>query len=99
MKISLPEAIKNFSSSTALSYIANKVRQGDREGAVDVIDVDGTPVLELIQSAGQVDYYTWIYYRDGSIRELFTREGTELGWMMDWKLWSAADFASRKKDP
>ncbi len=70
---------KNFSSSTALSYIANKVRQGDREGAVDVIDVDGTPVLELIQSAGQVDYYTWIYYRDGSIRELFTREGTELG--------------------
>ena len=70
---------KNFSSSTALSYIANKVRQGDREGAVDVIDVDGTPVLELIQSAGQVDYYTWIYYREGSIRELFTREGTELG--------------------
>ena len=44
-----------------------------------MIDVDGTPVLELIQSAGQVDYYTWIYYRDGSIRELFTREGTELG--------------------
>lgn len=65
--------------SVALHYIANKVRQGDREGAVDVIDVDGTPVLELIQSAGQVDYYTWIYYRDGSIRELFTREGTELG--------------------
>ena len=55
--------------SVALHYIANKVRQGDREGAVDVIDVDGTPVLELIQSAGQVDYYTWIYYRDGSIRE------------------------------
>lgn len=65
--------------SVALHYIANKVRQGDREGAVDVIDVDGTPVLELIQSAGQVDYYTWIYYRDGSIRELFTREGIELG--------------------
>lgn len=29
--------------SVALHYIANKVRQGDREGAVDVIDVDGTP--------------------------------------------------------
>ena len=66
-------------NNVALHYIANKVRQGDREGAVDVIDVDGTPVLELIQSAGQVDYYTWIYYRDGSIRELFTREGTGLG--------------------
>lgn len=65
--------------SVALHYIANKVRQGDREGAVDVIDVDGTQVLELIQVTDQAQYHTWIYYRDGFIRELFTREGTGLG--------------------
>ena len=84
--------------SVALHYIANKVRQGDREGAVDVIDVDGTPVLELIQSAGQVDYYTWIYYRTAVSVNCLPEKEQGWGWMTDWKLWSAADFASRKKE-
>lgn len=69
----------NDTESVALHYIANKVRQGDRDGAVDVIEIEGTPVLELTQMSGEVSYYTWIYYRDGCIRELFTREGTGLG--------------------
>ena len=66
-------------SSRSENNIANKVRQGDRDGAVDVIEIEGTPVLELTQMSGEVSYYTWIYYRDGCIRELFTREGTGLG--------------------
>ena len=32
---------KNFSSSTALSYIANKVRQGDRAGMTDIKEIEG----------------------------------------------------------
>ena len=43
---------ENFSGTTALSYIANKIRQGDREDAVDIIEVDGTPVLQLKQKVG-----------------------------------------------
>ena len=31
----------NYTGNTALSYIANKVRQGDRAGMVNVADVDG----------------------------------------------------------
>ena len=61
---------ENFSGTTALSYIANKIRQGDREDAVDIIEVDGTPVLQ---------YHTWIYWKDGQIRELFTDENSGLG--------------------
>ena len=38
---------KNFSSSTALSYIANKVRQGDRAGMTDIKEIEGTQVLEM----------------------------------------------------
>ena len=30
----------NFSGTTAISYIANKIRQGDRENSVDIIEVD-----------------------------------------------------------
>lgn len=48
---------ENFSGTTALSYIANKIRQGDREDAVDIIEVDGTPVLQLKQKVGDEMYH------------------------------------------
>ena len=42
----------NYTGNTALSYIANKVRQGDRAGMVNVADVDGIQVLEMKQEIG-----------------------------------------------
>lgn len=70
---------ENFSGTTALSYVANKIRQGDREDSVDIIEVDGTAVLQLKQQVGDEMYHTWIYWIDGSIRELFTDENSGLG--------------------
>ena len=70
---------ENFSGTTALSYIANKIRQGDRQEGVDIIEVDGTSVLQLKQKIGEETYHTWIYWKDGSIRELFTDENSGLG--------------------
>ena len=58
----------NYTGNTALSYIANKVRQGDRAGMVNVADVDGIQVLEMKQEIGDSEYVTWIYWDDGSIR-------------------------------
>lgn len=69
----------NYTGSVALNYVANKVRQGDRAGAVQVVEIDGTPVLELSQEINESRYVTWIYYREGTIRELFTREDSGLG--------------------
>lgn len=63
---------RNFTGTTALSYIANKVRQGDREGMAEVREIEGTPVLVLGQVVDGTRYETWIYYRDGSVRELFS---------------------------
>lgn len=68
----------NYSGSVALNYVANKVRQGDREGLVQVVDIEGTPVLELAREVNGSRYVTWIYYRDGAIRELFTRADSGL---------------------
>ena len=70
---------ENFSGTTALSYIANKIRQGDRQDGVDIIEVDGTSVLQLKQKIGEETYHTWIDWKDGSIRELFTDENSGLG--------------------
>lgn len=69
---------QNYSGSVALNYVANKVRQGDRAGLVDVVEIEGTPVLELAQEINDARYVTWIYYREGTIRELFTREDSGL---------------------
>ena len=68
----------SYSGSVALSYVANKVRQGDRAGLVRVVEIEGTPVLELAQEIGGSRYVTWIYYREGTVRELFTREDSGL---------------------
>ena len=56
-----------------------KVRQGDRAGMVNVVDVDGTQVLEMKQEIGESEYVTWIYWDNGSIRELFTDTSSGLG--------------------
>lgn len=70
---------QTYTGSVALQYVANKVRQGDQDGAVQVKEIDGRPVLELKQSIEDADYITWIYYYDGCIRELFTYEDSGLG--------------------
>ena len=70
---------RNFTGNTALSYIANKVRQGDREGMVEVREIDGVPVLVLGQDLNDTRYETWIYYQDGSVKELFSNPESGLG--------------------
>ena len=70
---------ENFSVTTSLSYISNKIRQCDRQDGVDIIEVDDTSVLQLKQKIGEETYHTWIYWKDGSIRELFTDENSGLG--------------------
>ena len=68
---------ENFTGSVALQYVANKIRQGDKDGAVRVITVEDTPVLEIASGFG--DYVSWVYNRDGSVRELFFDPADGLG--------------------
>lgn len=70
---------ENYSGQVVLNYVANKVRQGDRAGSVSVKTIEDTSVLELSQEINGRKFVTWIYYRDGAVRELFTNEGSGLG--------------------
>lgn len=67
-----------FYSDTALSYISNKVRQADRSGFVNVEEIDGLSVLVLTSEYDGILYDTWIYTKDGSLRELFSEKGSGL---------------------
>lgn len=70
---------ENYSGQVVLNYVANKVRQGDRAGSVEVKTIDGTSVLELSQEISGREFVTWIYYQDGMVRELFTSTDSGLG--------------------
>lgn len=69
---------ENFYSTTSLSYISNKIRQSDEMGAISVIQREGTQVLRIQQQINGEIYETLIYHHDGSIKELFYSQGTEL---------------------
>ncbi len=70
---------EQYSSSVALHYIANQVRQGDGEDIIKVIEADGTSILEFERNLAGASYIKWIYYYNGSIRELFTRQDSGMG--------------------
>lgn len=69
---------QTYTGSVALQYVANKVRQGDFAGQISVKEIEGAQVLELAEEIDGESYVTWIYYFDGSIRELFTYKDSGL---------------------
>lgn len=62
---------ENFSDTTVLSYISNKVRQSDETDMVSVETMDGVSVLKLTKSVEGKWYETSIYCKEGKVRELF----------------------------
>lgn len=68
-----------YRADVALSYIANKVRQQDTGGMVELTDENGTAMLRLKQIINDRVYHTDIYYRDGKLYELFTAADSGLG--------------------
>lgn len=88
----------NFTGSVALQYVANKVRQGDMEGAVRVRTVEDTPVLELESRLEGGNYVTWIYYYDGSLCELFTDPSYGLGLADGLKILECEGFSASQSE-
>ncbi|QHI71831.1 DUF4860 domain-containing protein [Aminipila terrae] len=69
---------ENFSSTTALSYISNKVKQNDKAGMISVENMEGTQVLKLVETYNGEAYNTLIYCKDGELKELFCNENSGL---------------------
>ena len=67
-----------YSARTALSYVAEKVRQHDEEGRIFLTQIDGENALLLTDQVEKTVYETYIYPKDGAVCELVVREGTEI---------------------
>ena len=65
----------NDENRTALSYIAEKMRQNDRGGAIDITFIDGTNCLAMSAVYNEVSCTTYIYEYDGMLKKLFINDG------------------------
>ena len=93
---------ENYSARTAYSYLTEKVRQNDLYDNISIGDLEGTTALVLTREIGGTDYATYLYLHDGSLRELFMRQGSDIGSdplsagqeimpLQDWELQSAGE--------
>ena len=66
---------ENYVARTALSYVAEKVRQHDTSGGVRLTEEEGETVLVLqnTENTTDTDYLTYIYSYDGWLCELVIR--------------------------
>lgn len=69
----------NYQSRTALSYLVNQIRQGDRgEGGIIITSFGGQDAICIRENLEGSSFLTLLYCYDGQLRELFTEEGTQL---------------------
>lgn len=77
-KATIREMGENFNTRTSLTYVSTKVSQNDVEGAVYLGELEGIQSLVLEKQIEGEIYQTWIYYYNGSLCEVFIKEGTAL---------------------
>lgn len=74
----------NYDSRTAIAYVSEKIRQTDSltqddASAVELSSLSGVPALALSNEENGELFYTWLYYHDGWLKELYTRKDANLG--------------------
>ena len=61
---------ENYEDRTVSSYLTEKIRQNDTENAIAVVRLEDTTALSITSEAADIQYITYIYYYEGSLREL-----------------------------
>ncbi len=66
-----------FEQSTALSYLTTKIHQNDTGGdsQIYLTTFDGYDALAIEQTFEDTSFITYIYERDGELKELFLQKG------------------------
>ena len=67
---------ENYEDRTASSYLTEKIRQFDNADSVYVTKLDTTSALALRAAEDGILYTTYIYYYEGSLRELVITENS-----------------------
>lgn len=68
---------ENYQKMVSLSYVANKIRQNDKEGSVRIDSLQGKNAVVINEVYDGVEYETWIYFYNNGIYEMFTDSNME----------------------
>lgn len=85
-------ADRGYELNTAMEYVSEKIRQSDEAGAISAGVFDGCDSLILRQAYGGQTYTTYIYAYDGTLRELFLKDGASAPASAGTELIEASDF-------
>lgn len=86
-----------YSTRTALSYTAEKIRQHDREGSVSLTEINGETALVTKEQIGEETYMTYIYPEDNHLCELSVKEGTTVSAELGEKILEVNNFCITEK--
>lgn len=67
----------NYEKRVSLSYIANKIRQSDKDKNVRIENLYGENAIVINEKYDDVVYETWLYFYNDSIYEMFTDKGVK----------------------
>ena len=82
-----------YSTRTAISYVAEKLRQNDTVGSVSLGEVEGRTALVLSDEINGTTYLTYIYADDETLYELTVREGMTATLSLGDPILDVRDFA------
>ena len=83
----------HFTSTTALSYITEKIRQNDISGNLSIEKFDGNDALVLSSEYNGEEYCTYIYSFNGHLKELFTKKNINLSPQAGQDILAISDFS------
>ena len=66
----------NYEIRTVTSYLREKTRQNSSSSSISIENINGTNALCLKSTIKDNVYNTYIYYYDGSLREMYIQDGT-----------------------
>lgn len=84
---------ENYTARTAIAYVSEKVRQHDEEGCISMEALDGQAALRLTETIDDKCFYTYIYFYNGSLMELFLGADTAASSDMGSKIVELSDFS------
>lgn len=77
-QVVVEQSEQNNEIRASLTYVANKIRQNDEAGFVQVFNQDGTQILSLTQDIDGQLYDTYIYFYNGNLNEQFVKHTAKI---------------------
>lgn len=88
----------NYEIRTVTSYLREKTRQNSSNSSISIENINDTNALCLKSTIKDNVYNTYIYYYDGSLREMYIQDGTSFTLNLGQQIVTISGFDMVKTD-